>query len=158
MKSLVLFYSRTGTTRRLAGAIGEALAADICEIRCPRYGPGAWSYVRAGYDSLKGNLPIIDALDVDPAQYDLVLLGCPVWTSYPATPMRAYLAQRPALPATVGGFVTLGGQSPAAKTFDLMGEALGRPLAATLALKADDMAGTDLKDIIAPFLERLSPL
>ena len=156
MNSLVLFYSRTGTTRRLAAAIGEALAADVRELRCARYGPGAWSYVLAGYDSLKGNLPVIDKLDVDPAQYDLVLLGAPVWTSYPATPLRAYLAQDPSLPSTVGAFVTLGGQSPASKTFDMIGDAVGRPLAATLAVRAADMPGLDLGEVVTPFVERLN--
>lgn len=158
MKVLIVFYSRTGTTRRLAEVLGEALSADNYEIACPRYGPGAWSYLRAGYDSLKGNLPDIGELDVDPAQYDLLLLGAPVWTSYPATPLRAYLAQKPALPAIVGGFVTLGGQSPASKAFDVMAEALGQPLPATLGLKAADTSGPDLADLIASFVERLSLL
>ncbi len=156
MKSLVVFYSRTGTTGRLAGVISEALDADICEIKCKRYGPAAWSYLRAGYDSLKGNLPVIDVPQFNPAQYDLLLLGTPVWTSYPATPLRAYLAKSPAMPATVGGFLTLGGQSPAEKTFGLMSEALGRPFDATLAIKTDEMSGPDLKDLVAPFVKRLS--
>ncbi len=158
MRVLIIYYSRSGTTRRLAEALAKALQADVREIKCPRYRPGGLRYLKAGYDSLRGNLPQIEGPDVDPGQYDLLLLGAPVWTSYPALPLRAYLAQKPALPGAVGGFVTLGGQSPPAATFDMVADVLGRPLDATFALKDKDVARGGLEAAIYPFVSRLKSI
>ncbi len=155
MRTLIVYYSRTGTTRKVAGALARELGAELQEIGCERYRPGWLRYLRAGYDSVKGNLPTIQAPDVDAAQYDLLLLGAPVWTSYPALPLRAYLARKPAIPPRVAAFLTFGGHSPASAAFDGVAEALAHSLDATLALKASTVTGTGLQAAIAPFVEQL---
>ena len=155
MRSLIVYYSRTGTTGKLAAALAEALDAQTCEIACARYRPGALRYLKAGYDSLKGNLPAIDVPDIDAAQYDLLVLGAPVWTSYPALPLRAYLARKSALPAHVGAFFTSGGHSPATAAIEGVTGALARPLDATLALKASEVDGPGLAAAIGPFVQQL---
>ena len=43
------------------------------------------------------------------ADYDVVLLGCPVWASNMATPMRAYIMRENSRFKQVGLFCTLGG-------------------------------------------------
>jgi flavodoxin len=57
MKTLVPYYSLSGTTRTVATQLAGDLGADIEEIRCKRYLPGFWGYLRAAYDSARGNLP-----------------------------------------------------------------------------------------------------
>lgn len=74
MRTLIVHYSRTGTTRALAGALG----ADVAEIRCKRYQGGFLRYLRAGYNSIEGNLPPVEAPPTAAAAYDLVLIGGPV--------------------------------------------------------------------------------
>jgi hypothetical protein len=37
MRSLVLCYSRTGTTKKVATALAESLGAELAELRCDRY-------------------------------------------------------------------------------------------------------------------------
>ena len=155
MRSLIVYYSRTGTTGKLASALAEALGADVHQIRCAQYRPGVLRYLRAGYDSVKGNLPAIQAPSIDAAHYDLLVLGAPVWTSYPALPLRAYLAGKPTVPPRVGVFFTYGGHSPAQTAFDGVAEALGQPLAAALALKAEALSRSTVETAIAPFVRQL---
>lgn len=111
MKTLIIYYSLTGTTRTLARRLATALDADLTELTCKRYSRGVFGYLMAAFDSLRGHLPDIGA--APSAQgYDLVLLGAPIWVGRPAPPIRAYLATRPDLPERVGVFLTSGGPGP----------------------------------------------
>ena len=156
MKTLIVYYSRTGNTRRLAVALAEVLDADVTEIECDRYRPGPLRYLRAGYDSVKGNLPPIDIPEPNYPDYDLVLLGSPIWTSYPALPLRAFLAGRPDLPAKTGLFLTFGGHSPPEKAVALVNDALPQPVAAVLALQENAMDKESVTEQITGFVEKLA--
>lgn len=151
-KALIIFYSRTGTTRRLAGVLAEALSADRAEIRCRRYDGGVFSYLRAGYDSVKGNLPAIETTREVTGTYDLAVLGAPIWTSHPAVPLRAFLATAPPLPARTGLFLSYGGHSPPETAVKETEDLLPGPLAASLAVKG---RGLD-EDALARFAAELT--
>lgn len=155
-KILIVYYSRTGTTRTLAEALAERLNADVVEIRCDRYKGGIFRYLRAGYDSVKGNLPAIEMPETDLMAYDLVLLGGPIWTSYPALPLRAFLAAKPALPARVGLFLTSGGHSPQEKAIAETEPLLNAPLVASLAIQEKDVKEGNFSDAMARFAEELT--
>jgi len=140
-KTLIIYFTRTGRTRRLAQRLAQLLDADIEMIRCRRYRLGLfgwWRYLRAGYNSVKGNLPRIGPLQHNPADYDLVVLGTPIWTSYPCLPMRALLDAKPDMPDRIAGFITYGGQSEPDKAFDMMAEMLGKPITHRLAIQNED--------------------
>lgn len=151
MRTLIVYYSRTGTTRKLADALAAELKADVGEIRCDRYRPGGLRYLRAGYDSLNGNMPPIELPQKNPSEYDLVLIGAPVWTSYPALPIRAYLDNSPELPARIALFLTHGGHSPPEKTVEMMTSLLPRQIEAALTLSADEVNGDALPDAVGSF-------
>jgi hypothetical protein len=129
----ILYYSRDGHTDRLAHALGARLGADIFQIVTASYGTGWLGYMAGGFDSLAGRLPRIEPVS-DLSHYASLSLGSPVWTSYPAAPMRAYLAQSPAMPPTIGMFLTSGDPSMPTKAFDMARALCGRPFAATLSV------------------------
>lgn len=137
-KRLVLYYSRTGTTEHLAKLLASALDADLAQIECDQY-RGAFGYVRAAYDSLKRRLPDIKVSIDSVEKYDLLILGGPIWTSYPAAPLRAFLAQKRALPKQVALFMTYGGHSPAAKAEREIEDMLGSGLTGTILAKASEL-------------------
>jgi len=148
VRTLIVYYSRTGTTRTLANALAAELTADVDEIRCERYRPGGLRYLRAGYDSVRGNLPPIELPAKNPSDYDLVLIGCPIWTSYPALPIRAYLDRAPELPARTAVFLTFGGHSPPQKAIELMTSFLPHQIDAALTLSSDDVNGDALPEAV----------
>ncbi|MFN3232006.1 MAG: flavodoxin family protein [Alphaproteobacteria bacterium] len=155
MKTLIIFYSRTGTTGKVASALAGRLDADLVEIRCDRFRPGPIRYLSAGYHSVKGNLPEIEVPEIK-GGYDLVLIGTPIWTSYPSLPVRAFLANQPVLPDRLGLFVTYGGQSDPEIAFNGMADALGHSVEGTLALKADQVEGPGYDEALDGFVEMLT--
>ncbi len=156
MKSLILYYSRSGATAKVANALGTALSADIKEIKCPRYQSGWFAYLRAGYDSVKGRLPLIDVPEVVFEDYDLVIIGAPIWTSYPALPLRSFLAQKPELPGRVAVFLTYGGHSPAEKAVKMVEGLLHIPLEVSLELPHDQVVEGRYSDAVDTFVAKLN--
>lgn len=139
MQTAILYYSRTGVTRTVAEALATKLDAELMEIRCPRYRPGALRYLRAGYDSVKGNLPQIEMPPLVTKGLGLLVIGGPVWTSHPALPLRSFLAQAGNLPPRIGLFLTYGGHSDSELAFAEMASGLPNPAEACIALTAADI-------------------
>lgn len=153
-KRLIAYYSRTGTTEELARQLAGALDADMLRIECTRY-IGFVGYIRAAYDSLRRRLPSIDFPKVSMEDYDILVVMTPVWTSYGATPMRAFLAGELSMPDRVALAVTYGGHSPAEKALDDLKALLPREPEAALALAADAIKGGEIVNIVANFADRL---
>jgi flavodoxin len=131
---LVACYSLTGHTATVAQAIATRLAADIDMIREPATAPPRRGHFRSVLDVWFKRVPPIEPAAHAPANYDLVIAGCPVWASHMAAPMRSYIT-RLAVFCTAGG---IGGRS----TMNAMEALVGRPAEARLfvrepALKSD---------------------
>ncbi len=153
MRTLILFYSRSGTTAAAANCLAEQLDADLGEIVCDRYHFPFLGYARAGHDSLKRVLPPITVSSENLASYNRLILGTPIWTSYPATPMRAFLSQNTEWPTHVSIFVTYGGHSQPDKALEEMASMLPIEPEARLALHTDDVQEGRILDRAAQFIE-----
>ena len=56
MKTLVVFFSRSGTTKKVAHGLQNTLKGDAEEIREPRGRGGIWGYIRSGIEAVKKKL------------------------------------------------------------------------------------------------------
>jgi len=72
MKTLIVYYSKSGNTRKVAEKIKDTLSCDWDEIQ---------------YDE---NAHTIKSA-VDPAGYDRIILMCPIWAFSLPEPMTLYL-------------------------------------------------------------------
>ena len=91
MNSLVVYYSRTGITKKVGESIANQIDADIEEIVSQvKYG-GKIGFAKAGKHALSQKIIDIGELKHDPADYDVVYLGCPVWAGKAASPLISYL-------------------------------------------------------------------
>jgi flavodoxin len=81
MKKLVVYYSLEGHTEKLAQAIADATGAEAVRVRPKDDVPdhGFSKYLKGGSQVMKKVKPDIRPLSVDPAEYDLIFIGCPVW-------------------------------------------------------------------------------
>lgn len=79
MKTLVVYYSKTGNTKRVAEDLAQKLGADLEEIIDKKNRSGFWNWFLAGRDGMKKNGTEIGELHQDPANYDVVIIGSPVW-------------------------------------------------------------------------------
>ncbi|RLF77290.1 flavodoxin [Thermococci archaeon] len=90
MKTLVVFYSRSGTTKRVAQEVAKALNADIDELIDKKSRKGILGFLRAGYDATRGKTTEIE-FEKDPYDYDLVIVGTPIWNGRVTPAIRTYL-------------------------------------------------------------------
>jgi flavodoxin len=154
MRALVVFYSLSGTTRTVAEAIARQLDADLEEVRPRIPYAGITGLVRAVIDSLRGGTPELAPASRNPAAYDLVLVGGPIWASRPAPPIAAFLANHSGRLQRVAFFVSHGGSAPD-RAFRIMQERAGKAPEGTLALKADAVKSGAFRAEADRFVERL---
>jgi hypothetical protein len=149
---LVAHYSRSGRTKRLARAVAAALGADVEEIRDPTDRSGWLGYLRSGLEAWAGVLAPVEPPRHDPADYDVVVVGTPVWSMSVTPPVRTYLwHERPRLPQ-VAFLATLGGAGDE-RAFAQMEAIAGRVPVATLALRERDLARGVPRAEVARFAE-----
>lgn len=93
MKSIILFYSFGGNTKKAAEFMRHELRADMAEITTVKPYTGSYnSVVDQGQQEVnRGYMPEIKPLDVDMSQYDTVILGTPVWWYTFAPAMKTFL-------------------------------------------------------------------
>ncbi len=154
-KTLVVYYSRTGTTKRVAEAIADGLGADVEEVIDSRDRKGMLGFVVAGKDAGLGRLTEIREVRSDPSAYDLVVLGTPVWAWSVTPAIRTYIAQCKDRLPRVAFFLTTGGTG-ADRTFEQMAELCGKPPVARLALTTKEVRKGRAADKIEAFVAELS--
>lgn len=122
VKTLIVYYSKSGTTRRVAEEIAKTLNGDIEEIiEVGVCRSGFLGYVRAGRDGMRGRTSPIEPAKRRPSDYDLVLIGSPVWGWNLVPAVRSYLGAADLNGKPVGFFCTMA-SSGEKKTFESMRE------------------------------------
>jgi flavodoxin len=95
-KVLVVFYSRGGNTRAVAEEFRKKFKADLEEIVDTRNRKGILGYILAGRDASQNKLTVIKPTKYNPSDYDLVIIGSPIWASRVSTPVRTYIEENKA--------------------------------------------------------------
>ena len=151
-KRLVVFYSRTGTTKKIAQEISRALKADVEEIIDTKNRSGALGYILAGKDATQEKTAEIMPLERDARKYDLVIIGTPVWAWNMTPAVRAYLKQNKDKIKKAAFFCTEGG-SGAEVTFKKMHEIIGKKPISTLELKTSEVTKNEYLQKLKEFLK-----
>ncbi|AXL53886.1 flavodoxin [Paraburkholderia caffeinilytica] len=93
----------------LASTLAGMLSADLEEICDFTERRGASGYIRCLIDSWRKRPAEIVPAGRDTAQYDLVVVGTPVWAGSVSAPIRAYLLENQMKFRHVAFFCTCGG-------------------------------------------------
>lgn len=117
-KIAVVYYSWSGHTAQLAQLVHARVGGDLVALTVPAGTFSADLYEtsdRAKAQVAAGKLPPLTGALPDLTRYDLVLVGGPVWSGAPATPIRAFLASAQGNSATFAPFYTHAGTAGAYK-------------------------------------------
>ena len=109
MKSIVLYYSRTGKTAATAKALADKLSSEIIEIKDLKGRKGFIGYMKAALDARGMKTTPIEPNTVNTADYDLICLGTPIWAGKPAPAINSIIKNTEIRGKDVILFVTLGG-------------------------------------------------
>lgn len=152
-ETLVVYYSRSGTTKRVAGYLAEALGADLELIEEPRSRAGVGGYLRSAFEAVGKRLPSIQTRR-DPRDYGLVVVGTPVWFGTMSSPVRAYLVAHAKQLPRAAFFAVMGGRGGDDAVREMQ-RATGAVSAPTCVLRQDDVEHDRYRDRSDAFLRAL---
>jgi flavodoxin len=125
---LIVYYSRSGYTRRVAQALATDGHADIEEIHPIRRYAGPMGLARAIWDTLLYRQPALEPMRYCPADYQTVLIGGPVWVGRMAPPVRSFVTTWAQGCNRLAAFCTMGGRG-GDEVLDAVAALAGGPLA-----------------------------
>lgn len=99
---LVVYYSRTGTSRQVAQQLARMAKGHLGEIvdKVPRV--GLWGDMRCIVDALLHRTPRMRYSGPVPSHYRSIILVAPVWMRHVAAPVRSFLRRGLPLPQRLG--------------------------------------------------------
>ena len=92
MKTLVVYYSRSGKTKLAAEALATTLDTDIEQIIDMENRNGIIGYLKSGYQAVKRIKAKISPAKKLPSEYDLVVICTPIWAGTMSSATRTYLS------------------------------------------------------------------
>ena len=93
MKTAIVYYSMTGNTKYQAETMARILGADLIPLVPKKAYPdsGFKKFFWGGKSALMGEKPALEPYSFDPAAYDLIVFGSPVWAGTFAPPLRTFI-------------------------------------------------------------------
>lgn len=137
MKILITYYSRTNRTKTVANDIQKNLNSEIEEIKEINKHDGVIGYIKGGYEAVRGKEPEIKPSEINVSDYDLTIIGTPVWAGTMASPVLTYLKENKNYFNKVSFFCTCGG-SGYDSTFKKMEKAIDKKPTNTFYLRKED--------------------
>jgi len=110
-KVLVVFYSRTGTTREVARVLAQNIDCDVEEIVDKTNRNGLIGFIKSGFAALRGLSTQIENTKYDASSYDILIIGTPVWAGHVSCAVRAYLEENARNLKKVAFFSTASGDT-----------------------------------------------
>ncbi len=104
MRTLIVYYSRTGKTDLIAKEIARVLNGDIIKIEEVRQRKGFLGFITARYDAIKEKCSEIKITDFKKQttltnlektaldNYDLIFIGTPVWAGKPTPAINTFIS------------------------------------------------------------------
>ncbi|MBC7537369.1 MAG: hypothetical protein H7281_01005 [Bacteriovorax sp.] len=154
-KKLVIYYSSSGHTKKLAREISRKVNCDIEEIKTPTSYSGLFGYPRALIHAFLKTEPVIKKLKHNPADYDLVIVGGPIWAGQLSSPIRSFLTKNRDNLKNVAFFLTQSVQYGSEQVFEQMELVCGKNPSGYLAVTEKELNDGAFKERISFFLSEL---
>ena len=95
MKAIVVYYSLEGNTAYAAEKIAAALGADTLRLQPKKAYPdsGFRKFFWGGKSAVMAETPALEPYEFCAEDYDLVVLGFPVWAGNVTPPIRTFVSE-----------------------------------------------------------------
>lgn len=154
-KSLVLYYSWSGNTRKIAELIAQKTGADLRELQPENAYPQNYNDVLTqAKREIQGKwYPTLRPIDMDWSAYETVYLGTPNWWSSIAPPVASFLNQVMPTEKAIAPFCTHGGGGAGHIAKDIAKFCIGCDVLSLLAVQED--GGTNAERLVDQWLKRI---
>ncbi len=148
-KTLIVYYSRSGHTKKVAELLKEQLNCEVEEIIDLKKRKGLFGFISGGRDAMKRKHTLIEPVKNNPGEYELVILATPVWASTTSPAIRTYAANNMSKIRDFAFIVTGGGLTEQGM-IDKMAAEFGSPIA-TAAVSKNDFKNGNMQKIVTGF-------
>jgi flavodoxin len=153
---LVVYYSRTGNTERVAKELATRLGADIESLRDLQHGPGFLGQLAGAFHALRQTPAKIGTAQHNPANYALTIIGTPVWVGQMSPAVRGYLSSARDRFRNVAFFVT-SGDTDVTKLIPSVEALTGQTMVARAGFNARELADAAVyQGKVSAFVESLN--
>ncbi len=150
-KILIVYYSRTGTTKKVAETLQKQFNCDTEEIISAKNRSGFLGYMICGRETTLKTLPKIEPNKKNPENYDLIILGTPVWGWNISSPIRTYLARNKNKFKNIAVFCTMGHDGEK-QSFAEIEKICGKKLIAKVGIKTKNAKKENLEEQLEKFI------
>ena len=158
MKTLIVYYSLEGNTAFAAEKLAAALGADTLRLEPVKEYPtgGFRKFFWGGKSAVMAETPKLLPNAFDPAAYDRIVFGFPVWAGNVTPPIRTFIRDNDLKGKRIAAFACESG-SGAEKAFSRLKAALGIEALEAEAVLIDPKARPDPENDrkLAAFCEKL---
>jgi flavodoxin len=155
MKTLVVYYSKTGNTQTVAKELAQNLSADLEVLTETKPKEGIVGMILAGKDAALQNSTPINDLKNKTDDYDLVVIGTPIWAWTMSNPIRSFFEKHKQGLKKVAFFATMG-NSGDKRAFSHMEKLSGLTPAATISFQDAKVKNGEFKTGLAEFVKKLT--
>ena len=161
MKTAVVYYSMHGNVRYVSEKVAKELGADLIELIPVKAYPdkGAMQFIWGGSAVTFKKKPELEPYTFNASDYDLVIIGTPVWASNFTPPHRTFFENNDLTGKKIAAIVTSAGGN-SVKCIEAIKEAAKTgKLAASLSLiDPKDKSTEETEKQIAAFIEAVKAL
>ncbi|MCD8244785.1 MAG: NAD(P)H-dependent oxidoreductase [Parabacteroides sp.] len=154
--ALIVFYSHSGNTRRVAGQIQHSTQGSLLELQPVDAYPTSYDAVvaQAKKEIQAGYHPILEAYTADLATFDTIFVGTPNWWSTIAPPLVTFLTDNDLTGKTFVPFCTHGGGGVAKVEKDIAALCPHAVLLPCLVVSGD--GGSRIEALVEKWLKQIS--
>ncbi|MEJ2279569.1 MAG: NAD(P)H-dependent oxidoreductase, partial [Candidatus Lokiarchaeota archaeon] len=158
MSILLIYYTRTGNTKFIAEKISEKLNCEAEQIIDLKKRSGLIGWLKSGYEASLEKLTNIKEPEKDPGNFDLIIMGTPVWNKRISSAIRTYISEMKEKNKTfndVALFCTYGGRG-ADNVLSSLAELLEKEPKAKLDITRKEIKNNAYDQKLNSFIEQVS--
>lgn len=115
MKTVILYYTFGGATKKEAERLGEVFSAPVVRVREKRGRGVVGAFLPGCPQAIKRKASAIQPLEVKLEEYERIVIGAPVWAAHPAPAFNAIVKLLPAGKEVELFFCSAGGETEKSK-------------------------------------------